>query len=51
MTGDEELSLAAEMDGTAESEIKGEMKRRKDEDWAAWTDEHRKGEGNTMNRG
>jgi immunoglobulin-binding protein 1 len=45
------LALAAEMDGTLEGDIKSEEKRKKDEDWAAYTDAHRKGEGNTTNRG
>jgi hypothetical protein len=51
LTESEMLALAAEMDGTLEGDIKSEEKRKKDEDWAAYTDAHRKGEGNTTNRG
>ncbi|KAK8846728.1 hypothetical protein IAR55_005815 [Kwoniella newhampshirensis] len=50
-TDSELLDLAAEDDGTALAEIKGEQKRQKEENWARYTDENKKGAGNTMNRG
>ncbi|KAG2020124.1 serine/threonine protein phosphatase PP2A-associated protein, variant 2 [Coprinopsis cinerea AmutBmut pab1-1] len=50
-TSKEELALAAEMDGTAEGELKAEEKRQKDEKWARFTDANPRGAGNTMNRG
>lgn len=50
-TTNELLQLAEEQDGTRESEVKGEEKRLKDENWARFTEENRKGAGNTMNRG
>jgi hypothetical protein len=45
------LELAAENDGTVEGEAKFEQKRQKEEKWAMYTDENKKGAGNTMNRG
>ncbi|KZS88341.1 hypothetical protein SISNIDRAFT_459798, partial [Sistotremastrum niveocremeum HHB9708] len=51
LTTSEQLALDAEMDGTLEGEEKSEEKRLEDERWARYTDTHRKGEGNTMNRG
>lgn len=51
LTESELLALAAEEDGTAEGERKEEEQRQKEERWAAYTDTHRRGEGNTMNRG
>ncbi|KAF8511153.1 serine/threonine protein phosphatase PP2A-associated protein [Hysterangium stoloniferum] len=50
-TRTEQLTLDAEMDGTAEAERKAEEKRQEEEQWAQYTDLHPKGEGNTMNRG
>ena len=47
----ERLAIDAEMDGTAEGELKAEEKRKKDESWANYTDENPRGAGNTMNRG
>jgi immunoglobulin-binding protein 1 len=45
------LALAAEEDGTVLGGEKYEQKRRKEEDWAVYTEANRKGAGNTMNRG
>lgn len=50
-TSSEQLAIDAEMDGTAEGELKVEEKRKKDESWASYTDENPRGAGNTMNRG
>ncbi|KAF8798193.1 hypothetical protein BYT27DRAFT_7123978 [Phlegmacium glaucopus] len=50
-TSSEQLAIDAEMDGTAEGELKAEEKRKKDESWARYTDENPRGAGNTMNRG
>jgi len=50
-TTSEQLALDAEMEGTALGEEKAEEKRLKDEHWARYTDEHPRGQGNTMNRG
>lgn len=50
-TSSEQLAIDAEMDGTLEGELKEEMKRQKDENWARYTDENPRGAGNTMNRG
>ncbi|KZV96155.1 hypothetical protein EXIGLDRAFT_671305 [Exidia glandulosa HHB12029] len=50
-TTSEQLAMDAEDDGTFFGEQKAEEKRQKDEKWAQYTDTHRKGEGNTMNRG
>lgn len=50
-TSSEQLAIDAEMDGTAESELKAEEKREKEESWARYTDENPRGAGNTMNRG
>lgn len=50
-TSSEQLAIDAEMDGTAEGELKAEEKRGKDESWARYTDENPRGSGNTMNRG
>jgi immunoglobulin-binding protein 1 len=51
LTASEQLALDAEDDGTVDAELKSEQKRQKDEKWARYTDTHRKGEGNTINRG
>ncbi len=51
LTTSELLALAAEEDGTRLGAQKSEEKRQKEEKWAMYTDEHKKGEGNTMNRG
>ncbi|GHJ85265.1 hypothetical protein NliqN6_1667 [Naganishia liquefaciens] len=51
LTESEQLALDAEDDGTLAGESKAEQKRLKDEKWARYTDTHRKGEGNTLNRG
>ena len=50
-TDSELLALAAEEDGTMEGDSKAEEKRLKEEKWAQYADENRKGSGNTMNRG
>jgi hypothetical protein len=50
-TSSEQLAIDAEMDGTADGELKAEEKRKKDESWAKYTDENPRGAGNTMNRG
>jgi len=50
-TTSEQLAIDSEMDGAVFGEEKSEQKRQKDEKWASFTDTHRKGEGNTMNRG
>jgi hypothetical protein len=39
------------MDGTVPGGEKAEEKRLKDENWARFTDENPRGQGNTMNRG
>jgi immunoglobulin-binding protein 1 len=43
--------MDAEQDGTAFGDAKSEEKRRKDEEWARFTDDNPRGAGNTMNRG
>jgi len=50
-TSTEKLTLAAEMDGTRESEEKAEELRQKQEKWAQFTEANPRGSGNTMNRG
>jgi immunoglobulin-binding protein 1 len=50
-TTSEQLALDAEMEGTSFGEEKAEEKRLKDENWARYTDENPRGQGNTMNRG
>ena len=50
-TSTEVLQLASEQDGTYDGEEKEEQKRRKEEDWAVYTEINKKGAGNTMNRG
>lgn len=50
-TESELLALAAENDGTAEAEEKGDQKRLKEENWAQYAEENKRGAGNTMNRG
>jgi hypothetical protein len=47
----EQLALDAEMDGTILGDEMAEEKRSKDENWARFTDENPRGQGNTMNRG
>jgi immunoglobulin-binding protein 1 len=51
LTTSEELALDAEGDGTAFGEERAEEKRKKDEDWARFTEANPRGAGNTMNRG
>jgi immunoglobulin-binding protein 1 len=51
LTESEQLAIDAEDDGTVRGERKAEQKRQKEEKWARYTDTHRKGEGNTVNRG
>lgn len=51
LTESEQLAIDAEDDGTMAGELKSEQKRQKEEKWARYTDTHRKGEGNTVNRG
>ena len=50
-TTSELLELAAENDGTVEGASKAEEKRNKEENWARYTEENKRGAGNTMNRG
>lgn len=50
-TESELLELEAENDGTVAAYDAAEKKRRKDENWAQFTDDNKKGAGNTMNRG
>jgi len=50
-TSTEILQLASEQDGTRDGRDKEEQKRRKEEDWAVYTELNKKGAGNTMNRG
>ncbi|KAH8980372.1 TAP42-like protein [Lactarius hatsudake] len=50
-TSSEQLAMDAEQDGTAFGDAKSEEKRRKDEEWARFTDVNPRGAGNTMNRG
>ncbi|KAH7107667.1 TAP42-like protein [Auriculariales sp. MPI-PUGE-AT-0066] len=50
-TTSEQLQMDSEHDGSIFGEEQSEAKRQKDENWARYTDTHRKGEGNTMNRG
>ncbi|KAH9981740.1 TAP42-like protein [Russula compacta] len=50
-TSSEQLSMDAEEDGTGFGDAKSEEKRRKDEEWARFTDVNPRGAGNTMNRG
>lgn len=50
-TESELLALAAEQDGTAAAEEKGEQKRLKEENRARYTELNPRGAGNTMNRG
>ncbi|KAE8226209.1 hypothetical protein CF319_g1162 [Tilletia indica] len=50
-TPKEERAIRAQMDGTLEGEEAEEEERREKIKWDAWSDEHRRGEGNTMNRG
>ncbi|WVQ97790.1 hypothetical protein IAU59_004904 [Kwoniella sp. CBS 9459] len=50
-TESELLELAAEDDGTVLGYEKAEQKRLKEEKWAQYTDENKKGAGNSMNKG
>ncbi|KAL7424351.1 Type 2A phosphatase-associated protein 42 [Cryptotrichosporon argae] len=50
-TTSELLELEAENDGTRAADDAADAKREKDEKWARFADDNRKGEGNTMNRG
>ncbi|WWC87199.1 uncharacterized protein L201_002085 [Kwoniella dendrophila CBS 6074] len=50
-TATELLELEAENDGSASAEESAEKKRLKDENWARFADENKKGAGNTMNKG
>ncbi|KZO90489.1 TAP42-like protein [Calocera viscosa TUFC12733] len=50
-TSKEQLQLDTEMEGTAFAEERAEEQRRKDEDWAVWTDANPKGAGNRGNKG
>ncbi|KAF8343969.1 TAP42-like protein [Cantharellus anzutake] len=50
-TTTEQLEIDSEQDGTIFGDEKSEEKRKKDEEWALYTEEHAKGSGNTMNRG
>ncbi|GAC94249.1 hypothetical protein PHSY_001820 [Pseudozyma hubeiensis SY62] len=50
-TSTEQRQLRAEMDGTRDAEDAEEDQRTKDLQWDAFSEENRKGAGNTMNRG
>ncbi|KAJ1309442.1 hypothetical protein OPQ81_006218 [Rhizoctonia solani] len=50
-TSSEQLAIDSEQDGTRFGEEKSEERRRKDEEWAIFTDANPRGAGNTMNRG
>lgn len=50
-TSSEQLAMDAEQDGMAFGDAKSEEKRKKDEEWARFTDDNPRGAGNTMNRG
>ncbi|KAG9048534.1 hypothetical protein FS837_012664 [Tulasnella sp. UAMH 9824] len=50
-TSSELLQMDSEQDGTIFGEQKSEEKRKKDEEWAVFTEKNPKGSGNTMNRG
>jgi hypothetical protein len=50
-TASELLELEAENDGSAAADEAAEKKRLKDENWANFTDDNKKGAGNTTNRG
>lgn len=50
-TSKEQLALDAENDGSRFGMEKEEEKRVKEEEWARYTDENKRGAGNTMNRG
>ncbi|WVO14166.1 hypothetical protein L204_101797 [Cryptococcus depauperatus] len=50
-TAAEQLALETEQDGTIGAHDADEKKRKKDENWAVYTEENAKGAGNTMNRG
>lgn len=50
-TESELLELEAENDGTAAGAEAAEKRRAKTENWAQYTDDNKKGAGNTMNRG
>lgn len=50
-TSSELLELAAEDDGAVGGEEASERKRVKEENWARYTEENKRGAGNTMNRG
>ena len=47
----EQRTAAAEMDGTREAEEAEEEARQEAIHWDAYKEQHRRGEGNTMNRG
>ncbi|GFZ49122.1 hypothetical protein JCM24511_06872 [Saitozyma sp. JCM 24511] len=51
LTESELLELATEDDGTMAAEAADEKQRRKQEDWAVYTEANQKGAGNTLNRG
>ncbi|KAL9932407.1 hypothetical protein V8E36_008524 [Tilletia maclaganii] len=50
-TPKEERAIRAELDGTRQGEEAAEEERQEAIRWDRWADEHRRGEGNTMNRG
>jgi hypothetical protein len=51
LTSDEKLQLRTEYDGTLDADDAEAERIRKQEYWALYTEEHRRGSGNTMNRG
>ncbi|EJU05152.1 TAP42-like protein [Dacryopinax primogenitus] len=50
-TSSEQMQLGTEMDGTAFADERAEEQRRKDENWAVWTESNPKGSGNRGNKG
>ncbi|KAK0548590.1 Type 2A phosphatase-associated protein 42 [Tilletia horrida] len=50
-TPKEERAIRAELDGTVQGWGAEEEERQEKIKWDKWADEHRRGEGNTMNRG
>ena len=51
LTNDEMLQLRSEYDGILDADDAEAERIRKQEYWALYTEEHRRGSGNTMNRG
>lgn len=51
LTEDEELALRMQYDGTIDADRAETDRIRKQEFWALYSEDHRRGAGNTMNRG